>query len=655
MELLPSLVESERAVISQIHHSESLLSQKIDRSQTATLRQVEQKIETLSNHFTSRIDDVLSGSGRVTRAHRRSPRQPLRLAKDRISSPTPYHNNNNPHHTIDSFFLASAHPEPTLATFRWNRPSLRRCKSTCPCRCHSRPAGAKHGVKLISRWEVNCFEKVLGSASLDYFGFLTRKKSCNHRNCQNHQAGEVVKFRYQFPPWLVNMAVNLYFSTRLTGSPELLIRVCNTLSPDGCTLSTTIFGFVDRGDVEGVKSVLRQRSGSIHDIRADDRRTALCYSIDMENLGLIRLLLQSGADPLHEDGKLQTPIQLALERIETGCPWGNQLAEVFPVNDLMQEETTYTPLHRIILGLLPSDLETELQNPTIKSLIELPSWTGRTPLQLAVIRCDIHATTLLLQAGANVSTLTDNALAGWLAIHQASAIGIPEIVQLLLDHGADLHAPTTSGDVPLHLASRCSGATSTLSLLLRHGANIHCTNNTLRTPLFDAVENDRTDAIYFLLDHGADINHRDCEGNVVLFLSAQFDKSHTSARYLLGLGANYTVVNCHGRNVLHFLALGGDLETMEVFGGVKMVGVDVDAVDDFGRTPREVFEGRAGMGEGWEFLALRGAFDELLASCSVGREVEVTPDSEVVSFDELDLDGGLESDEGEFLDAMQEL
>jgi ankyrin repeat protein len=82
-------------------------------------------------------------------------------------------------------------------------------------------------------------------------------------------------------------------------------------------------------------------------------------------------------------------------------------------------------------------------------------------------------------------------------------------VRLLLDHGADINDLGFDG-APLHLASRC-GHIEVVETLLDHGANIEIQDNRGIRPLHSAVSSKRgdVDIVRLLLDRGANINAPD--------------------------------------------------------------------------------------------------------------------------------------------------
>lgn len=93
--------------------------------------------------------------------------------------------------------------------------------------------------------------------------------------------------------------------------------------------------------------------------------------------------------------------------------------------------------------------------------------------------------TELIESGrVNVSTMDPRS--NITALHYAAAFGHEAIVELLLQHEADVNSATWRGDTPLHAAA-FNGSYAIARLLLNSGANSSATNRYLQTPLHVAV------------------------------------------------------------------------------------------------------------------------------------------------------------------------
>lgn len=85
--------------------------------------------------------------------------------------------------------------------------------------------------------------------------------------------------------------------------------------------------------------------------------------------------------------------------------------------------------------------------------------------------------------------------------------GLREVVQLLVDGGANIHHTSVDGSNSLHLAAmRTDDDDFFVNILLNHGININAVDMNGNTALHKAVRLGRLNIVKSLLNHGADIN-----------------------------------------------------------------------------------------------------------------------------------------------------
>jgi hypothetical protein len=112
-----------------------------------------------------------------------------------------------------------------------------------------------------------------------------------------------------------------------------------------------------------------------------------------------------------------------------------------------------------------------------------------------------------------------------------------DIVEFLLDQGADMSALTTGGDTPLHL--NAFAYTDPISaLLLMNGASCNTQNTIGKTPTHIAAQHADAACLRNFLDFGADTSVKDNNGNTVLHYAADRtlcnpddDESYRDIRY----------------------------------------------------------------------------------------------------------------------------
>ncbi|XP_008553344.1 ankyrin repeat domain-containing protein 27 [Microplitis demolitor] len=106
---------------------------------------------------------------------------------------------------------------------------------------------------------------------------------------------------------------------------------------------------------------------------------------------------------------------------------------------------------------------------------------------------------------------------GETALHYASAIGLVELVQILLDAGANVNSRTTNKNrTPLHIACLYSQIQVVKLLLNCCTIDINVSDYTGDTPLHLAAKNGDSNIAELLLRHGADINCRNFKGATAL-------------------------------------------------------------------------------------------------------------------------------------------
>ncbi|KAI1084890.1 ankyrin repeat-containing domain protein [Whalleya microplaca] len=110
----------------------------------------------------------------------------------------------------------------------------------------------------------------------------------------------------------------------------------------------------------------------------------------------------------------------------------------------------------------------------------------------------------LIDNGANVNAESDEIFSGSYPLASAVIGGHPEIVELLLHHGADVNA---SGDHGPALQIACfEGNKDIVKLLIEHGASLACGDGTYGGPIQGAVLGNHFEILETVIAAGADIN-----------------------------------------------------------------------------------------------------------------------------------------------------
>ncbi|MBQ9418839.1 MAG: ankyrin repeat domain-containing protein [Synergistaceae bacterium] len=184
----------------------------------------------------------------------------------------------------------------------------------------------------------------------------------------------------------------------------------------------------------------------------------------------------------------------------------------------------------------------------------------------------------LLEAGADYSG----------AMLAAVKLGDCELLDILLDNGADINKPCALGQTPISIAllNLDNGVSpGFIDYMLACGANANdawdCGDGLQSTNLNAALSMNSPKAVEFLLEHGADPNIKDTKGRTPLMYSVLTGLEVTET--LLRFGADPNIGDNEGRTALMVAIIDGDSE-----GGVVDVlleyGANPDFQDSKGRT-----------------------------------------------------------------------
>ena len=129
---------------------------------------------------------------------------------------------------------------------------------------------------------------------------------------------------------------------------------------------------------------------------------------------------------------------------------------------------------------------------------------GMTGLHWAASRNDVETARALLYAGATVRVATR--LGGYAPLHLASRAGHAEVVDVLLEAGADANRYTTTGATALHFAAEADAA-DVIEALAARGGDVDAPDRFAeRTPLMFAAARGANRAVDALTAAGADLS-----------------------------------------------------------------------------------------------------------------------------------------------------
>jgi ankyrin repeat protein len=115
--------------------------------------------------------------------------------------------------------------------------------------------------------------------------------------------------------------------------------------------------------------------------------------------------------------------------------------------------------------------------------------------------------------GANVNV---RGKGGWAPLLVAARNGHFDVVQYLVEHGADIEQSDNSRDKTPLLAAAFKGHYDIVKYLVDKGAKVNVQAINGWTPLHDAAYVGSVDVVKYLVDHGADLSIRNKDGQTAL-------------------------------------------------------------------------------------------------------------------------------------------
>lgn len=171
-----------------------------------------------------------------------------------------------------------------------------------------------------------------------------------------------------------------------------------------------------------------------------------------------------------------------------------------------------------------------------------------------------------------------------------------QMVELILEHGAQVDFQDSSGRTPMHhLVSRPSKEVevcAVIEMLIENGATLEVRDTLGMTPMHFVRSPDVVDT---LVQYGADIEARDNRGNTPLQAVVGVYRKGSSSlgdgklakvvKAFVSIGADVTARNCLGETAIHIAAKVGFADCLP---HLLHVGADLDAINSGGETPLQV-------------------------------------------------------------------
>ncbi|KAF5300066.1 hypothetical protein FQA39_LY11258 [Lamprigera yunnana] len=258
-------------------------------------------------------------------------------------------------------------------------------------------------------------------------------------------------------------------------------------------------------------------------------------SVDPETQARLEALLQAaGIGQLTtKDGKLADPEVLRRLTSSVSCALDEAAAALTRMrtdNPRAQPEKT-----SIVEATVDGDVRTVRKLLGEGRSVHETSEEGESLLSLACSAGYFELAQVLLAMHANVE---DRGIKGECTpLMEAASAGHLDIVRLLVAHGADVNAQSSSGNTPL-MYGCAGGHTDVVKFLLEHGANVEDHNENGHTPLMEAASAGHVELAKILLMHGAGINTHSNEFKESALTLACYKGHLDMVRFLLEAGAD---------------------------------------------------------------------------------------------------------------------
>lgn len=330
-----------------------------------------------------------------------------------------------------------------------------------------------------------------------------------------------------------------------------------------------------RGSENGkpVTEVLLDSGADIH-ARNDVGNTALHVAADApEDLSMVQLLIERGSDVKAANNTGETPLFMAARR--GSLPIVNLLLSCGAHIDIEQDG------HLSPLTAAADENHTHLIQPLVDAGFEL-NHVGRSPLMVAADGGHAETMRELIRLGADINHTideTDPRSPIDLAIGSHNL----EAVRVLLEAGAPISKPGYPGESILHSAVRAVATVGIVELLIQHRADVHALEGLNQNALHTAVRSNRRVLIRPLAAGGVPIDAPDANGNRPIHLAVEHrGLSCRSVEPLIAAGANINARGHQGLTALHTAIKKACFRSRKQ---LIEAGADVSAEDILGRTP----------------------------------------------------------------------
>ncbi|MHC5073327.1 MAG: ankyrin repeat domain-containing protein [Planctomycetota bacterium] len=174
---------------------------------------------------------------------------------------------------------------------------------------------------------------------------------------------------------------------------------------------------------------------------------------------------------------------------------------------------------------------------------------------------------------------------GWTVVHWTTVWCRKQVIEVMLENGADINTRTSGGLTPLHLTMRLNyeeKSRELIEFLIDNGAGINIKDDFSWTPLHEAVVRGNKLGVQILVSKGADINMKNERGENALHTAVQCASSDIIKILADTEQVELNAKNNDGWTPLHFAAWSDRRDIAEI---LLESGAEINPKDNLNHTP----------------------------------------------------------------------